>query len=81
MSILAPPKIMVSGFSGSWLMIGERAEISFSINSPAYDGSISANPAVELCLLWAVPKASETKMSPSEASSLVKSSWHSFSSL
>ena len=80
-SILAPPKIIVSGLLYSPFRIGERAVISFSISRPAYAGRCAASAAVDAWLRCAVPKASFTKISPRLASSLVKFSSASFSSL
>ena len=69
----APPIMATKGLSGS-SRTSPRNFISFSIRNPETAGMYFASPAVEQCALCAVPKASFTKISPSEASSPVNGS-------
>ena len=67
-----PPRIAAKGFSG-FLRASSKYLISFSTKRPAQEGKNSVTPTFEAWALWAVPKASFTKISPRLASFFAKS--------
>ena len=67
-----PPIIATKGLSGLF-KASPKNLISFSIKNPETAGKNSATPAVELCALCAVPKASFTYISAKDASSFENS--------
>ena len=75
-----PPNIAINGLSG-FSNASPIKLISFSIRNPETAGKYAATPAVEACALCAVPNASFTYISASDASFLANSGSLSVSSL